>query len=347
MGTKNPLHTPICDLLHCDYPILQAGMGGVARAELVAAVVQAGGYGFLGMVRETPELIAGEIKAVRARTNGMFGVNLIPSATDPALFEAELAVCLEHHVHSLCFFWDVVPDAIARAKAADCLVVYQVGSVRDAIAAEEAGADIIIAQGVEAGGHVRGTVSSLVLLPQIVDAVSVPVVASGGFASGESLVAALALGAQGIHCGTAFLATEESFAHSYHKRQIVCAESEDTVYTDAFSINWPPNSPVRVLRNCITEDLGFHLTGHNPDDIRRVEIAREGDRPIYRYSTDSPLKNMTGNIEELALFAGQVAGSIGNITTAKDRIDTIMQSAHRTMKRMGLSAAPRFTWQWA
>src|SRR5690606_1961020 len=107
MGTKNPLHTPICDLLHCDYPILQAGMGGVARAELVAAVVQAGGYGFLGMVRETPELIAGEIKAVRARTNGMFGVNLIPSATDPALFEAELAVCLEHHVHSLCFFWDV------------------------------------------------------------------------------------------------------------------------------------------------------------------------------------------------------------------------------------------------
>lgn len=347
MAKNSALHTPICDLLHCDYPVLQAGMGGVARAELVAAVVQAGGYGFLGMVREPPEMIAAEIRAVRARTGGLFGVNLIPSATDPDLFEAELAVCLENRVHSLCFFWDVVPEAVAKAKAAGCLVLYQVGSVRDAEAAENAGADIIIAQGVEAGGHVRGTVSSLVLIPQIVHAVSIPVVASGGFASGESLIAALALGAQGIHCGTAFLATEESFAHSYHKRQVISAASEDTVYTDAFSINWPPNSPVRVLRNCITEDLGFHLTGHNPDDIRRVEIAKEDDRPIYRYSTDSPLRNTTGNIEELALFAGQVVGAIGNIVTAEERIDEIMRSASATMQKLGLSRSPRFTWQWA
>jgi nitronate monooxygenase len=109
---------------------------------------------------------------------------------------------------------------IIRAKDSGCRVLYQVGSIEDAVAAEKAGADVIIAQGFEAGGHVRGTVSSLVLLPQIVRAVSVPVVASGGFASGESLTAALALGAQGIHCGTAFLATEESFAHDYHKDRV-------------------------------------------------------------------------------------------------------------------------------
>src|SRR5512135_1477884 len=228
MRNERDLHTPLCTLLGCRYPILQAGMGGVARSELVAAVIEAGGYGFLGMVRESPDLIAREIDSVRARTDGPFGVNLIPAATDPDLLEAELSVCLKKKVHSLCFFWDVHADVIALAKAAGCRVLYQVGSVEDAVAAERAGADAIIAQGFEAGGHVRGAVSSLVLLPQVVRAVSIPVIASGGFASGESLVAALALGAQGIHCGTAFLATAESFAHPLHKQKVVSARATDT-----------------------------------------------------------------------------------------------------------------------
>src|SRR3546814_6154839 len=112
---------------------------------------------FLGMVREAPALIAEEIAAVRARTDRPFGVNLIPAATDAALLDAELAVCFEQRVHSLCFFWDVDAAAVARAKEAGCLVLYQVGSVADAVAAEKAGADVVIAQGVEAGGHVRGS----------------------------------------------------------------------------------------------------------------------------------------------------------------------------------------------
>ena len=347
MDKQDFLHTPICDILRCRYPVLQAGMGGVARAELVAAVTRAGGYGFLGMVRETPDLIAREIDAVRAATAKPFGVNLIPAATEPELFEAELAICLAKKVHSVCFFWDVHPEAVARAKAAGCIVLYQVGSVEDALAAEVAGADIIIAQGVEAGGHVRGTISSLVLLPQIVRAVGIPVVAAGGFASGESLIAALALGAQGIHCGTAFLATRESFAHAYHKQQILSAGSADTVYTDAFSINWPPNSPVRVIRSGVTERLGFHLLGHDPDDVRRDEVALEDGRPIYRYSTDSPLRTTTGNIEELALFAGQVAGAIDSIPSAGDRIAAIMRAAEATLDRMRPAPIPVFTWQWA
>jgi nitronate monooxygenase len=279
MGSERDLYTPLCDLLGCRYPILQAGMGGVARSELVAAVTEAGGYGFLGMVRETPDLIAREIDAVRARTDGPFGVNLIPAATDQALLEAELSVCVEKRVHSICFFWDVSADAVAMAKAAGCRVLYQVGSVEDAIAAEEAGADAVIAQGFEAGGHVRGILSSLVLLPQVVRAVSIPVVASGGFASGESLIAALALGAQGIHCGTAFLATEESFAHAYHKDRVARAKSEDTIYTDAFAINWSPNSPVRVIANSLTDKLGQRLLGHDPEDILREAIAEEGGPP--------------------------------------------------------------------
>ena len=335
MGSERDLHTPLCDILGCRYPILQAGMGGVARSELVTAVTEAGGYGFLGMVRETPDLIAQEIDAVRARTDGPFGVNLIPAATDPALLEAELSLCLKKKVHSLCFFWDVRADVIARVKAAGCRVLYQVGSVEDAAAAAQSGADAIIAQGVEAGGHVRGTVSSLVLLPQVVRSVSVPVIASGGFASGESLIAALALGAQGIHCGTAFLATEESFAHAYHKDRVVRAKSEDTVYTDAFAINWPPDSPVRVIANHLTNELGRCLLGHRPEDIPREAIADEGGRPVYRYGTDSPLRITTGDLESLALFAGQVAGAIETIPSAGARVGEIVSVARETLERLG------------
>ena len=190
MPERSPIRTAVCDLLGCDYPIVQAGMGGVARSELVAAVLNAGGYGILGMVRESPELIRREVAAVRARTDRPFGVNLIPYGTDPALLEEELAACFEARVHSLCFFWEVRPDLVARARQAGCLVLYQVGTLADARAAERAGADVVICQGVEAGGHVHGTVSSLVLLPQVARAVTVPVLGSGGFGSGAGLVAA-------------------------------------------------------------------------------------------------------------------------------------------------------------
>lgn len=328
------LRTPLCSSLGCRYPILQAGMGGVARAELVAAVAQSGGYGFLGMVRESPEVIAREIDAVRAKTDGSFGVNLIPAATDPALFEAELAVCFDRKVHSLCFFWSVDSDAIARAKDSGCLVLYQVGSVEDAVLAEEAGADAVIAQGLEAGGHVRGGVSSLVLLPQVARAVSIPVVGSGGFASGESLIAALALGAQGIHCGTAFLATRESFAHDYHKAQVVAAGLENTVHTDAFAINWPPKSPVRVLASSVTDELGQRLFGYRAEDIAREVIAEEDGRSIYKLSTDSPLRTTTGDLDLLALFAGQVAGAIDSVPSAAERIAEIVSGAHTTLDQI-------------
>jgi nitronate monooxygenase len=334
MEIERDLHTPICDLLECRYPILQAGMGGVARSELVAAVIEAGGYGFLGMVREPPDLIEREIDKVRAHTDEPFGVNLIPAATDPDLLEAELSVCLKKKVHSLCFFWDVHADVIARTKAAGCRVLYQVGSVEDAVAAAKAGADAIIAQGFEAGGHVRGTVSSLVLLPQVVRAVSIPAIACGGFASGESLIAALALGAQGIHCGTAFLATKESFAHDYHKARVIEAKSEDTVYTDAFAINWPPDSPVRVVANRLTDELVRFLLGHRPEDIPRSAIAAEDGRPIYKFSTDSPLRTTTGNLECLALFAGQIAGAIETIPSAGGRVGEIVSAARATLERL-------------
>ena len=332
--TQKVLRTSLCDLLGSSYPILQAGMGGVARSELAAAVCEAGAYGCLGMVREKPNLITREIAAVRQRTSRPFGVNLIPAATDPVLFDEELAACLEAKVHALVYFWDVVPQAVAKAKSAGCRVLYQVGSLEQAIAAEAAGADAVIVQGVEAGGHVHGHVTSLVLLPQVARALRVPVIGSGGFASGASLVAALALGAEGIHCGTAFIPADESFAHDIHKDKVIEATSRETVHTDAYAINWPPDSPVRVIVSPETERLGQNLWGHIGEDIPKEVIAEEDGRPIYLYSTDSPLRSMTGSLERLAFFAGQVAGQITRRESAADIVAAMVREATDILERL-------------
>jgi nitronate monooxygenase len=338
MTGRPSLRTRITELLGCDYPILLAGMGGPARSELCAAVSAAGGYGTLGMVRESPELIAAEIASVRARTNRSFGVNLIPAGTDPALLDEELAACFEARVHSLTFFWDVRPEIVARAKQAGCLVLYQVGGVADAVAAAEADADAIICQGVEAGGHVRGRITSLVLLPQVARAVEVPVLGSGGYASGASLVAALALGAEGIVAGTAFLATEESFAHDYHKQRVVDASSEDTVHSDVFAVNWPPRSPVRTIGNSVTDRYADNLFGHGPDEFPREKIAEEGGAPVYRFSTNSPLRNTVGELEPMALFAGQACGMVDRIRPAGEVVRAMAAEAQDFLLRLSSRA---------
>lgn len=182
--------------------------------------------------------------------------------------------------------------------------------------------------------------TSLVLLPQVARAVSVPVIGSGGFSSGAGLAAALALGGAGIHCGTAFLATEESFAHDHHKRRILAAHSGDTVHTDGFAINWPPASPVRVLASAMTDALDGRLFGHRAEDIPREVIADEAGRPIYRYSTDSPLRVTSGDLEDLALFAGQVAGAIDTIRPAADLIREIAQDALAAIAALRPDAPP-------
>lgn len=138
------LKTPLCELLSCDYPILQAGMGGVARAELVAAVSNAGGYGFLGMVREPVKRIQAEINQVRQQTDKPFGVNLIPAATDGTLLQQQINLCIQNNIHSVCLFWDINEPVIARFREAGILVFHQVGNVVDAVQAWHAGADILI-----------------------------------------------------------------------------------------------------------------------------------------------------------------------------------------------------------
>ncbi len=322
----------VSGLLGCRHPILCAGMGGPARSELAAAVCEAGGFGMLGMVRESPELIAAEIAEVRRRTRHPFAVNLIPAGTKPELLRAELDVALGAEVPALCFFWDVRPDLIAEAKAAGCKVLYQIGSPEDAFAAEAAGADVIIAQGVEAGGHVRGTLPLAVLLGQLAGRLKAPLVATGGIAGGRGMAAALSLGADAVQCGTAFLVAEESFAHTYHKQRIVDAKAGDTVHTDLFAINWPPNSPVRVLRNSVVAAAGGKLWGYHPDELPREVIAEDNGQPMYRFDTNSPLRTTTGNLEAMALYAGEGAAEITTIRPAKDILEDLMRDAAQALR---------------
>lgn len=329
--TETLLQTPVCDLLGCDVPVLLAGMGGVSRWELAAAVANAGGYGMLGMVREDPSLIALEVTALQAATDRPFAVNLIPAATEPGLLDAQISCCLDLGVPAFCFFWDVMPDIVARVKQAGCQVLHQVGTLQAARMAEEAGADVIIAQGVEAGGHVHGRSPAFALAEQILAQIRLPVIVSGGIATGEGLAAALAIGASGVQCGTAFLATEESFAHPYHKSRIVEATGDDTVLTDVFVLNWPKGAAVRVIANSVTDQLGGNYLGHDPDTLLREAIAWDDDQPRLRFSTDSPLRTTTGDLEAMALFAGRSAGHISDIPHAAARLDAIVAQARHIL----------------
>ena len=334
MTTQTPetsLRTPLCDLLGCDVPILLAGMGGVSRWELAAAVANAGGYGTLGMVREDPSLISTEVSEMQAATDRSFAVNLIPAATEPGLLDAQIACCLDLGVSAFSFFWDVMPDVVARVKHAGCLVLHQVGTIEAARMAEEAGADVIIAQGIEAGGHVHGRSPAFGLAAQILAETDLPVVVSGGITTGKGLADALAIGANGVQCGTAFLATKESFAHPYHKSRIVEAKGEDTVLTDVFVLNWPAGAAVRVIANSVTNTLDGVYLGHDPNTLPREVIAQDSDQPRLRFSTDSPLRTTTGDLEAMALYAGRGAGAIHDIPPAAARLAEITAQARQAL----------------
>ncbi len=324
------LQTPLLELLGCEVPIMNAGMGGVARSELAAAVCNAGGFGCLGMVRESASRITEEVTRLRARTDRPFAVNLIPAATAPALLEQQVETCLELDVPAITLFWDVDRDLVKELKQRSVLVLHQVGSRADAQHALRAGADVLIAQGAEAGGHVRGDVSTLALVPELAAMARVPVVASGGIATGAGLVAALALGAQGISCGSLFLATREANAHPAHQRRICDAHAEDTLHTYRFYRNWPMAAATRVLPNGITRGDYDHLRG-----LREPPVIGEQDgQPVYLFSTDSPLRDATGGVTAMALYAGQSCGQIDTILPAAACIRQLLEQARSALDQL-------------
>lgn len=324
------LQTPLLAALDCRVPIMLAGMGGVSRHRLAAAVANAGGFGCMGMVREPVELIRAEIAAFRSLSDARFAINLIPAATPATLLKRQVQACLEAAVPALVLFWDVDRELIRHLKSEGVQVIHQVGTRAAAEAALAAGADVLIAQGYEAGGHVHGTTSTLALLPEVVALdPAVPVVAAGGIASGQALVAALAMGAQGASLGSAFLATCESNAHPHHQQRLLAAGADDTLYTRKFIGNWHEAAPVRVLPNAVTR--GERAAQRELPQPPR--IGTQDGQPVYLFSTDSPLADATGEIDDMAIYAGQSCGQIQQLCSAAERIQKILAQADDVLER--------------
>ena len=321
------LHTPLCDLLGIEFPIFCAPMGFVVGPELAGAVSEAGGCGLMSFNRNPPEVMRADIRELRQRTDQPFGVNmLLPSDVDE-----HAAVCVEERVPLVSFFWGDPSRFVKPAHDAGLKVVHQVGSVEEAKAAADAGVDLIIAQGVEAGGHVRGEVSTLTLVPRVVDAVSpTPVIASGGIADARGLVAMLALGAQGAVFGTRFLAAEEARTHPAYQQRILKAGEGDTVRTTLFGYSWP-HAPHRVLRTAFVEEwLAEEKRGNEARDDEPVIGATTvgGEKAkVRRFMSYTPHRETTGDIDSMALYAGQGVGLVNRVQPAAEIVREIAAQA--------------------
>ena len=326
------LQTPLCALLGIDWPIFCAPMGFVTGAELAAAVSDAGGLGIMSFNRNPPEVLRGEIRRVRELTVRPFGVNMLL----PANVADHVAVCLDEKVPLLSLFWGDPAPFVEPAHNAGVKVIHQVGSVAEARAAADAGVDIIIAQGAEAGGHVRGNVSTLALVPRVVDAVApVPVVAAGGIADARGLVAALALGAQGAAFGTRFLASAEGLTHPEYQQRILAASEEDTVRSTLFGYTWP-NAPHRTLRTRFVEEwLDQEARGNEarPDEPVIGETRVGGETvPVRRFMSYTPSRETSGDIESMALYAGQGVGLVREVKPAREIVDELVAGAQAILE---------------
>lgn len=232
MTTQGPLHTPLCDLLGVRHPVLLAGMGGVSFAEVCAAVSNAGGFGSLGMAGMAPDAIRDQMRRVKDLTDQPFGVDLLTA--QPESLTRSVDVIIAEGAKAFIAGLGVPTPILGALKQAGVVVMSMCGSVRHARKAEDAGVDAVITQGTEGGGH-TGKVASIALWPQVVDAVSIPVVAAGGVFDGRGLAAALALGCQGVWMGTRFIASSEAHAAQAYKDAIVAMADEDTTITRAFT----------------------------------------------------------------------------------------------------------------
>jgi NAD(P)H-dependent flavin oxidoreductase YrpB (nitropropane dioxygenase family) len=272
-----------------------------------------------------PEEIAVVVEETRRRTDRPFGVNF-SLAWDQ---RARLASALEAGVRVVSFFWGDASAVIPEARAAGAAAFVTVGTAEEARAAAAAGADAVVAQGWEAGGHVWGTVSTIALVPSVVDAVApVPVVAAGGIADGRGLAAVLALGAAGAWVGTRFLAASEAAIHPDYRRRVLAAGEADTFYGTVFDRGWP-DAPHRALRNSTIE--AWERAGRPTSGSRPGEDDEPASRPdgvaINRYASSTPTASIEGDIEPLPHWAGQGVGLVTREESAADVVASLVTEA--------------------
>ncbi|MFD4763976.1 NAD(P)H-dependent flavin oxidoreductase [Streptomyces sp. NPDC058439] len=321
------LTTAVCTRLGIEHPVVQAPIGSAATPELAAAVSAAGGLGSLALTWTSPPAARSVIRRVRELTDRPFAVNLV---LDFEIGEL-LRLCLDERVPVISTFWGDPTPVASQVHASGALHLHTVGSVDEADTALAAGVDGIVAQGWEAGGHVRGEVSTMALVPAVVDrAGPVPVLAAGGIADGRGLAAALALGAQGAWMGTRFLAARESASHRVYREALLGSAPQDASYTRCFDGGWP-HAPHRALRNSTMAD--WEAAGCPPAPDRPGEgtmVATDGEGGAHhRYDDTVPLSGMSGDLEALALYAGQSVGLVNNMAGAAEIVTDVVAHARR------------------
>jgi NAD(P)H-dependent flavin oxidoreductase YrpB (nitropropane dioxygenase family) len=310
------IETRFTKLVGASAPIQAASMPGVAGVELVAAVANAGGVGMLGAPLLSPELLDAELGRLERLTRGVFGVNFLM----PFLDRACLPIAARRARIVEFFYGAPQPQLVDEAHSFGALVGWQVGSLDEALAAERAGCDFVVAQGTEAGGHVRGESSLLPLLSEVLDALRVPVLAAGGIATARDLAAVLACGASGARIGTRFAAAAESAAHPSYVKALLAATAADTVLTQAFSVEWP-NAPHRVLRSAVA---AAELA---QDEILGEERWGGAVVPLPRFSVRPPSSTTTGRIEAMALYAGESVTHVSSVQPAAEIVAELVAGA--------------------
>lgn len=312
------IRTPLCDLLGIEYPVLQGGMAWLGTAELASAVSQAGGLGFLGAGNAPPDWVRQQIRLTRERTSCPFGINLM--LMSPYLEEV-VTVVIEERVPVVATGGGNPATLVPAFKAVGSLVIPVVSSVALARRLERAGADAIVAEGMESGGHV-GETTTMALVPQVVDAVSIPVIAAGGIADGRGMAAALALGAQGIQMGTRFVCSQECVAHPNFQHKLLEARDRATTVT-GYSLG----HPVRALENKMTRQFAaMEKAGASREELEAFGIGK------------LQLGIIQGDTVDGSLMAGQIAGLIHDIKPVHVIIQDIMVQAEEVIEAIARQA---------
>ncbi|WP_425807231.1 enoyl-[acyl-carrier-protein] reductase FabK [Desulfitobacterium sp. Sab5] len=304
----------ICDLLNIEYPILQGGMAWVATGELAAAVSEAGGLGIIGSGQAPADWVKSEIQKVKARTSKPFGVNVM--LMSPFL-EDVMQVILDERVPVITTGAGNPGKYVPALKEIGTKVIPVVASVALAKRLERAGVDALIAEGMESGGHI-GETSTFPLVPQVVDAVDIPVIAAGGIVDGRGFLAALSLGAEGVQMGTRFMCAEECVISPKVKAVILKAKDRDTAITGRST-----GHPVRCIDNRFTREFAQM----EKDGVPVAELEKLGAGRLR-------MAMVEGDIENGSVMSGQVAGAVTRIEPAAAIVQDVMEGAKREIQKL-------------
>jgi len=329
------LTTRFTDELGIEHPIVQAPIGSATTPELAAAVTNAGGLGTLAVTWREPAAAREAVERAVANADGPIGANVVidPDAGghDP---DELIDACLDADADLIHLSFGESAPYVDRIHEAGALEAATVGSAEEAATVVDAGADIVVAQGWEAGGHVQSEVATMPLVPAVVDAVpETPVIAAGGIGDGRGVAAALALGADGAMLGTRFVATEEAATHERYADRVAGADATETMFGEHYDGGWP-GQPHRTLENETTDrwEAAGRPTEEKPGAGDVVAHGGDGE-PIERYDDALATPNVEGEVEEVPLYAGQSAGLVEEQRRAGGVVETIAAEASEAVAR--------------